>query len=61
MHPLMTQAIAAERTKEVHAHAAAAERARQFRRPLRARRTWLWMAHPAGPARAGLARTRPAA
>jgi hypothetical protein len=38
MHPVMTQAIAAERAREFHAHAAAAGRARQLRRAARARR-----------------------
>ncbi len=46
MHPVFTQAIVAERTRELHARAAAAGIARQLRR---SRRTWL----PVGIARAG--------
>jgi hypothetical protein len=38
MHPVMNQAIAAERARELHAYAAAAGRARQLRRSARARR-----------------------
>jgi hypothetical protein len=38
MHPVMTQAIAAERARQFHAYAAAAGRARQLRRSARARR-----------------------
>jgi hypothetical protein len=41
MYPVITQAIAAERTREIHAHAAAAGRARQLRRSQRSRHTWL--------------------
>ena len=37
MHPVMTQAIAAERAMEFRAAAAAAGRARQLRRPAHAR------------------------
>ncbi len=33
MHPVMTQAVAAERAREFRAAAAAAGRARQLRRP----------------------------
>ncbi len=40
MHPVITQAIAAERARELHAHAAAAGRARYLRRPRHAGRTW---------------------
>jgi hypothetical protein len=40
MHPVITQAIAAERTRELHAHAAAEVRASRLRR---ARRPWLFM------------------
>jgi hypothetical protein len=39
MYPVITQAIAAERTREMQAHAAAAGRGRQLRRSRRARRT----------------------
>jgi hypothetical protein len=38
MHPVMTQAIAAERAREFQAYAAAAGHARQLRRSARARR-----------------------
>jgi len=38
MHPVMNQAIAAERARELHAYAAAAGRARRLRRAARARR-----------------------
>ena len=41
MHPVITQAIAAERTKEFLAGAAAAGRGRQLRRSRRAGRRWL--------------------
>ena len=37
MHPVITQAIAAERGREFRAHAAAAGRARQLRRSAHAR------------------------
>ena len=46
MHPLIIQAVVAERTKEVQAHAAAAGRARELRRTRRPRHTWLLMAIP---------------
>ena len=49
MHPVITQAIAAERVREIHAHAAAARHGRQLRRSQRSRRQWL----PAGVLRAG--------
>jgi hypothetical protein len=48
MHPLVIHAIAAERTREVQAHAAAAGRASQLRRTRRTRPTWLLMAVPRG-------------
>ena len=35
MHPAITQTIAAERTRELHAHAAAVVRARRLRRSRR--------------------------
>jgi hypothetical protein len=41
MHPVITQAIAAERTREFRAYAAAADRGRQFRRSRRSRRMGL--------------------
>jgi hypothetical protein len=40
MYPVIAQAIAAERAREIRAHAAAAGRARQLRRSRPARRTW---------------------
>jgi hypothetical protein len=43
MHPVITQAIAAERAREMQAHAAAAGLARQLRRSQQSRRTWLPM------------------
>ena len=39
MYPVITQAIAAERTREIQAHAAAAARGRRLRRSRRARHT----------------------
>jgi hypothetical protein len=45
MHPLIIHAIAAERTKEVQVHAAAAGRARRLRTG-RPRHMWLLMAIP---------------
>jgi len=41
MHPVITQAIAAERTREFQAHAAAAGRARQLRRGRLSLYRWL--------------------
>jgi hypothetical protein len=46
MHPAIIQAIAAERTREQHAHAVACRRAAQVRRSRRARHS-----QPAGSAR----------
>lgn len=46
MHPLITQAITAERIREVRADAAAAGRARQFRRSRQAWRQWQLMSIP---------------
>jgi hypothetical protein len=40
MHAVITQAIAAERARELHAHAAAAGRARRPRRCRHGSRTW---------------------
>lgn len=51
MHPVTTQAIAAERIREFQAHAAAAGRTRQLRSSRRAGRVWLFM---------GILRSRPA-
>jgi hypothetical protein len=50
MHPVTTQAIASERIREFHAHAAAAERTRQLRSSRRAGRVWLFI---------GVLRSRP--
>jgi hypothetical protein len=44
MHPVIAQAIAAERTREFRAHAAAAGRTRQLRRSRHARRGWAFIA-----------------
>jgi hypothetical protein len=49
MHPVITQAVAAERVREIHAHAVATRRGRQLRRSRQARRLWLL----AGISRAG--------
>ena len=49
MHPVITQAIAVQRAREIQAHAAAARRGRQVRRSQQARRSWLF----AGISRAG--------
>ena len=46
MHPVMTQAVAAERAREFRAYAAAAGQTRQLRRSRRsrrARRGWAFM------------------
>ncbi len=43
MHPVITQAIAAERAREFRAYAAAAGQTRQLRRSRRARRGWAFM------------------
>ena len=57
MHPVMTQAIAAQRAREFRAAAAAAGRARHLRRPAHAR---LLMRFPrGGPGPALRAATRP--
>jgi hypothetical protein len=40
MHPVITQAIAAERVREFRAYAAAAGQTRQLRRSRHARRGW---------------------
>jgi hypothetical protein len=50
MHPVTTQAIAAERIREFQAHAAATGRARRLRSSRRAGRVWLFM---------GVLRSRP--
>jgi hypothetical protein len=51
MHPVTTQAIAAERIREFQAQAAAVQRTRQARRSRRPGRVWLFM---------GILRSRPA-
>jgi hypothetical protein len=40
MHPVITQAIAAERARELQAHAVAVGRARHLRRSRHGSRTW---------------------
>jgi hypothetical protein len=67
MHPVTTQAIAAERIREFQAHAAAAGRTRQVRRSRRPGRVWLFLgvlrSRPApatGPGRRGLGDPRAA-
>jgi hypothetical protein len=55
MHPVIAQAIVAERTRDIRAHAADAGRARQLRRAGQARRMWLFVGTPrAGRAAASL-------
>jgi len=49
MHPVITQAIAAERVREIHAQATAARHGRQLSRSQQAWRRWL----PAAFSRAG--------
>jgi len=46
MHPVIAQAIVAERARDIQAQAAAAGRARQLRRTRQARRTWLFLGTP---------------
>jgi hypothetical protein len=46
MHPVITQAIAADRARELQAAAIAAERAHRLRRSRQARRSWLLMGIP---------------
>jgi hypothetical protein len=48
MHPVITQAIAAERARELHAKAAAARCARRLRRSLHGGRTWQFTRLPDG-------------
>jgi hypothetical protein len=59
MHLLITQAIAADRARELHAHAAAARRARYLRRSRPGGRTWRFTRFPRR-ARAGFAASGPA-
>jgi hypothetical protein len=42
MHPVIAQAIVAERIRDIRAHAAVAGRIRQLRRAGQARRMWLF-------------------
>ncbi len=46
MHPVMAQAIATERSRELRAAAAASARARQLRHSQHARRPWLFRGIP---------------
>jgi hypothetical protein len=46
MHPVIAQAIVAERTRDIRAHAAVAGRIRQLRRAGQARRMWLFAGTP---------------
>jgi hypothetical protein len=48
MHPVITQAIAAERAREFQAYAAAAERTRHLRRSRLGGRTWRFTRRPHG-------------
>jgi hypothetical protein len=43
MHPVITEAIAAQRARELHAHAGAARRAHQLRRSGQVSRTWRFL------------------
>jgi hypothetical protein len=58
MHPVTHQAIAAQRARELHAHAAAARQARHLRRSRHGGRTWRFTRLPYGGSRPAL---RPAA
>ena len=46
MHPVITEAVAAERARELHAHAAAARRADQLSRSRQ--RRWRFIGFPRG-------------
>jgi hypothetical protein len=48
MHPVITEAFAAERARELHAHAAAARLAHQLSRSRQASRTWRFIGFPRG-------------
>lgn len=48
MHPVITQAMAADRARELHAHAAAAGRARYLRRSRDGGHTWRFPRLPRG-------------
>jgi hypothetical protein len=60
MHPVITQAVTAERTREIRADAVAARRARWFRQTQQARRMWLFARIPrAGRGPASVPASRP--
>ena len=46
MYPVITEAVAAQRARELHAHAAAARRAHQLRRSGQVSRTWRFIGFP---------------
>ena len=46
MYPVITEAVAAQRARELHAHAAAARRAHQLRRSGQGGRTWRFIGFP---------------
>lgn len=48
MYPVITEAIAAQRAQELHAHAIAARRAHQLRHSRQASRTWRFLGFPRG-------------
>jgi hypothetical protein len=48
MHPVITEAVAAQRARELHAHAAAARHAHQLRRSGQVSRTWRFIGFPRG-------------
>jgi hypothetical protein len=60
MHPVFAEAIAAQRARELHTHAAAARRTHQLRRSGQVSRTWRFFGFPRGgrvPAAAPAARS----
>ncbi len=48
MHPVITEGIATQRARELHAHAAAARRVHQLRRSGQISRTWRLLGFPRG-------------
>jgi hypothetical protein len=48
MHPVITEAVAAQRARDLHAYAAAARRAHQLRRSGQVSRTWRFLGFPRG-------------
>ena len=48
MHPVITEAVAAQRARELHADAAAARRGHQLRRSGRVSRTWRFLGFARG-------------